>query len=125
MGKATINEMEINGITYVPKDSVANVKAESLDGMEYAIIRTNSAGVHAGYIEKEDGKLVTLKKSRRLWYWSGASTLSQLAVDGTSNADDCKFPCEVETIRITEAIEVIPCTEKARKSIEGVKIWKQ
>jgi len=48
-----------------------------------------------------------------------------LAVDGVSNPASCKFPCVVKTITLTQAIEIIPCTEKARKSIEGVAIWKR
>jgi len=91
----------------------------------YVIVRTYSAGVHAGELASRDGKEVVLKNSRRIWYWAGAASLSQLAVDGTSRPNLCKFPCAVSEITLTEAIEIIPCTEKARKSIEGVKVWEQ
>jgi hypothetical protein len=100
-------------------------KAESYDGMEYVIIRTYSAGCFAGYLKKRDGKEVELAKARRLWYWSGASSLSQLSIDGVANPGNCKFPEEVEKLILTEAIEIIPCTKKAKKSIADVKIWKQ
>jgi len=124
--KTDINEIEVNGVEYIRKDSIkTNDPAEKLDGMEYCIVRTYSAGVFAGYVEKEDGKEIILKKSRRIWYWDGAASLSQLAVDGTSKPDSCKFPCEVPEERIKEAIEVIPCSEKAKKSIQAVKIWEQ
>ena len=91
---------------------------------KYCIIRTYSAGVHAGTLKSKDGKEVVLTDSRRIWYWDGAATLSQLAVDGTSKPDNCKFPGPAPEILLTEAIEIIPCTAKAQKSIEAVAIWK-
>lgn len=90
---------------------------------KYAIVRTYSAGVFAGEIVKRNGKEVEMKNARRLWYWAGAASLSQLAMEGTSTPDKCKFPCPVESVILTEAIEIIPCTAKARKSIEGVSVW--
>ena len=92
---------------------------------KYVIVRTNSAGVFAGTLESRNGKEVVLVDARRLWYWSGAASLSQLAVDGTSNAQACKFPCEVPRVTLLEAIEILDVTEKARRSIKGVAIWKQ
>jgi len=112
-------------------DGVEYVKAEDVNVMancgtwEYVIIRTYSAGVHAGYLQSREGKEVVLRNARRIWYWEGAATLSQLAMEGTSKPDDCKFPCEVDSITLTEAIEVIPCTEKARESIQGVPVWEE
>ena len=94
--KQKINELEINGVIYVPKGT-ENKKAESMDGFEYCIVRTYSAGVFAGYIKKEEGQEAIVLNARRLWYWSGASSLSQLAVDGVANPNDCKFPVEVKT----------------------------
>ncbi len=113
----------IDGVEYTSKSS----KAEKLDGMNYVCIRSYDAGCFCGYLkeESEDGKKVTLLKARRLWYWSGASSLSQLAMEGVKNPDDCKFPCEVESIKIMNVCEIIEMTEKARESIQGVKEWKQ
>ena len=111
----------IDGIEYVPKDSQTPKK----DGLEYVIIRTYSAGVFAGYLKESNGKEVVLINARRLWYWDGAASLSQLSQDGTSKPDTCKFPCEVPRITLTEAIEVIPTTEKAMKSIKEVAIWEE
>jgi hypothetical protein len=116
--------MKINEVEYVRKDSI-NHKATELSGMPYVIIRTYSAGVFAGYLESRNGKEGTVINARRLWYWSGAASLSQLAVDGTSNPKDCKFPCEVDKIELTEIIEVLSCTEKAKKSIQEVTVWKK
>lgn len=91
---------------------------------KYVIVRTYSAGVHAGILKSRNGREVVLENARRLWYWDGAATLSQLAVDGTNAPKKCKFPCEVPEMLLTEAIEIIPTTEKAHKSITGVFVWK-
>jgi len=90
---------------------------------DYVIIRTYSAGVFAGELAKRDGKEVTLKNARRLWYWAGAASLSELAQRGTSKPNQCKFPVEVAQIILTEAIEILSVTVEARISIENVPIW--
>ena len=90
----------------------------------YVIVRTCSAGVFAGTLVSREGKEVVLKNARRLWYWSGAASLSQMAVDGTSKPDQCKFPVEVPSVTLTEAIEILPVTKEAQKSIASVPVWK-
>ena len=124
MNETNINEVTIDGVLYIRKDK-QNKKAEELNGMKYCIVRTYSAGVFAGYIESRIGTEIVLKNVRRIWYWDGAASLSQLAVDGTSKPENCKFPCEVEKIELLQVIEIIECTEKSKKSIESVEIWKQ
>lgn len=89
----------------------------------YVVVRTQSAGVHAGVLHGRDGKDVELHDSRRLWYWDGAATLSELAMSGVSKPENCKFPAPVSRIVLTEAIEVIDCTDAAQQSIKGVKEW--
>lgn len=89
----------------------------------YVIVRTYSAGVFAGVLESRAGKEVRLSNARRLWYWAGAASLSQLAVSGTSKPKECKFPVEVPSVELTEAIEILDVTPEARKSIAEVPIW--
>ncbi len=89
----------------------------------YCIVRTYSAGVFAGYLESRDGKEVILNQARRIWYWEGAASLSQLAMEGTKKPDKCKFPCAVNQVLLTEVIEIIPCTDIAINSIKKVPIW--
>jgi hypothetical protein len=120
-----INEIEINGIKYVKKDSIVENKlAESVDGMKYVICRTYSAGVFAGYLKSRTGQEVVMKNARRLWYWDGAASLSQLAIDGVSEPQNCKFPQEVETVELLQVVEILDVTEKAQKSIKTVGVWK-
>ncbi|CAB4132605.1 hypothetical protein UFOVP255_35 [uncultured Caudovirales phage] len=90
----------------------------------YVIVRTYSAGVFAGNLLSREAREVTLTNARRIWYWAGAASLSQLAMEGTSKPAECKFPCEVDQVLLLEAIEILSVTEKARQSIKQVPIWK-
>ena len=120
------DEIEIDGKAYVLKESITGFQtAKKLNGLEYKLVRTYSAGVFAGYQENREGKEATLLNARRIWYWDGAASLSQLAVDGTSKPENCKFPVEVPKVELTEVIEVLDVTEKARKSIASVKVWEK
>jgi hypothetical protein len=121
MSKTTINEVEINGQTYVLKGTENN-KAKQLEGMDYVVVRTYSAGVFAGYLKSRDSKEVQLVDAIRLWYWDGAASLSQLATDGVSKPTNCKFGVPVN-VTLTEAVEIIETTDKARESIQGVESW--
>lgn len=89
------------------------------------IVRGDRSGVFFGTLAKREGMEVTLTDCRRLWYWDGAASISQLAVDGVSKPNSCKFTVTVAEILIMDAIEIIPCTDKAIKSIEGVEEWKR
>lgn len=91
----------------------------------YVIFRTYSAGVFAGEFVSRKGKEGVLKNARRLWRWAGAASLSQLAMEGTSKPAECKFPCPVDRVELTEIIEVLDCTDIARASIEGVLVWSE
>lgn len=90
----------------------------------YYIVRCNRAGVFAGEIESREGQEVKMKNVRRLWYWNGACSLSELAKSGTKEPDDCKFTVTIDEIELLETIEIIKCTKEAEKSIKGVKEWK-
>lgn len=109
-------EITINGTVYVPKES-------KTEGMEYVIVRTHSAGVFAGYLESRQGQEVVLKNARRIWYWEGAASLSQLATEGTKKPENCKFPCEVTKVTLMQAVEILSVTEAAHHSIAGVPLW--
>ena len=93
--------------------------------MKYMIVRTYSAGVFAGEVESRSGQEVVMRNARRLWYWSGAASLSQLAMEGTKDPENCKFPCAVDRVELLQAIELLDVTDQARKSIESVPVWKK
>ena len=87
------------------------------------IVRTYSAGVFLGTVAERNGKEAVLTNARRIWYWDGAASLSQLAMDGTSKPENCKFPAAVPQVLLTEVIEIIPASEKAINSITAVPVW--
>ena len=89
------------------------------------IVRGDSSGVFFGTLVAKDGREVKLEKCRRIWYWDGAASISQIAVEGVKNPDNCKFTVTVDEIIILDAIEIIPCTGNAIEIIEGVKEWKR
>lgn len=115
----------IGGVEYAPKSN-SNL-APLVDGLPYVIIRTYSAGVHMGYLKSKEytnaGIVVELVKTRRIYSWSGAMTLSQLALEGSTKPADCKFTVEIPSITIV-AIEIIPVSETSEKILKGVKAWK-
>ena len=93
--------------------------------MAKVIVRADRAGVFYGEIKERVGSEVTMTNVRRLWYWDGAASLSQLATNGTTAAKNCKFTVYVPEMTILGVIEIIPCTDKAIASIEGVESWKR
>ena len=90
---------------------------------KYYIVRGAQSGVFAGEIVSRNGREIEMKNARRLWYWDGACTVSELAKNGTQEPDNCKFTVVVKKIEILDAIEIIECTAKAEKSIKGVQKW--
>lgn len=97
---------------------------------EYVLVRTRDAGVFAGNLHSPVTEItapmpesLVLTDVRRIWYWDGAASLSQLAVDGTSKPEFCKFPAPVPKAALNGVIEVLAVTSKARKSIESVPVW--
>lgn len=91
---------------------------------KYYIVRGDRSGVFAGEIESRNGREVIMKNVRRLWYWDGACSISELSVNGTARPRDCKFTIVVEKLEILDAIEIIECTKIAEDCIKGVKEWK-
>lgn len=94
---------------------------------KYSIVRCRGAGVFLAQVVKrsKDGTQASLKDSRRLWYWAGASSLSQLAIEGTKKPNECKFPIAMPLQEVNEVLEIIPVTDAAKKNIDSVPIWEQ
>ena len=91
---------------------------------KYVIVRTYSAGVFAGVMKSRKGQEVELTKARRLWYWDGAASLSQIAIQGVKAPANCKFAMPVYVL-LTQAIEILAVTKAAQKNIEAVPVWKR
>ena len=96
---------------------------------QQVIIRSANAGIFFGKLESKESTIagveVVLCNCRRLWYWDGAASISQIALKGVSKPENCKFTVTVEKIQIMQVIEIIPCTEEAITSINSVLIWEK
>lgn len=91
---------------------------------QLCIVRCYGAGVFFARVESLDGQTAQLRDARRLWYWDGAASLSQLAMEGVKAPENCRFTVTVPKLTVTQVIEIIPCTEQATASINGVSVWK-
>lgn len=91
---------------------------------KYYIVRGDRSGVFAGNIAGRNGQEVEMKNVRRIWYWDGACSVSELSKNGTQKPENCKFAVEIDNMEILDAIEIIECTKTAIKSIRGVEAWK-
>jgi hypothetical protein len=85
---------------------------------KFCVIRTESAEVHAGVILaiSQDGKVVDLENSVRIWRWKGAFTLSEVSQKGV--AESSRISTSVPFIQLCGVIEKIPCSKKARKNLK-------
>jgi hypothetical protein len=82
---------------------------------EFVIVRTYSAGVHMGTLRECNGTAVLLEDARRLWRWNNAFTLNEASQEGVGEESRISDP--VPAILITQAIEVIPCSQKAKANL--------
>lgn len=120
-----LTEIEINGEKYVRKSAIKGVVC---NGMKAVLIRSEASGVHYGYLEIKEytpsGCAVKLVDSRRVWSWKGAATLSQMAIEGVTCPDECKFSMVVPEIEIIGVVEIIPLTSIALDNLNNVQVWK-
>jgi len=83
---------------------------------EFVIVRTYSAGVHVGTLLESSGTAVLPGQSSRIWRWRGANTLDELSLYGADEGHT-RISEPVARKMLTEAIEIIPCTEKAKANL--------
>lgn len=83
------------------------------------IVRTYSAGVWFGTVSEKSGNEVIVTNARRMWRWHAAESisLSAVALHGIKESNS-KIAEAVPSVWL-EAIELIPCSDKAIKAIEG------
>ena len=91
---------------------------------QYFIVRCDSAGVFFGKIKERSADEVTMTNVRKLWYWKGACAVEEIAMNGVKVPLECKFTVTIPEMVVANPIQVIPCTDAAVKSINGVKEWK-
>ena len=90
---------------------------------EKVLVRGVQSGVYFGTLVERNGQEVEMKDVRNLWRWNGANTLLDLAENGARKTGDCRFSNKVDSLVLTDVCEIVPCSEKAIKVIEGVSEW--
>ena len=107
---------------------MATKKATKQHARQYVIVRCDKAGVHCGFLEKQTRDHLVLTQSRRVWYWNGAASISEIAVHGLNPAKSasCKIAAEVSRIQLrqSDVCEVIEMHDAGRESIQGMPVWR-
>jgi hypothetical protein len=113
-----MNDVIINGEVFVKKTNPTTIK----------VVRSYAAGVFFGEVVSEkhevSGLVVEMRNARRIWYWKGAASLSQLAQSGVTCPDECKFPESVDSVKLMNVVEILDVTDAALKSLHSVPVWK-
>ncbi len=118
MGK-TIN---IDGIEYIEKSTSPELSADG-----FVLIRSYASGVHFGIIERQrdtlQGLEVVLKNARRIHYWEGAASLSQVAMEGVL-AENSRVAMMLPSITVQNVIETIPLSVDGFHNLSNQPVWK-
>jgi hypothetical protein len=120
--------IKIDDIEYIRKDSISQTQTVLVNGLKPVLVRSYGAGVHIGFLKEEKftqaGKVVILINTRRIFYWDGAASISQMALEGVNKVKNCKFSVVLAENEIVNVIETIPLTDKAFKNLYEVPVWK-
>lgn len=94
----------------------------------YVIARCRDAGVHAGVLVSTDDHHTVLRDTRRIWSWSGAASLSEIAVYGLNPAKCSSSRIgavePLKRLRDADICELTVCTPEGRASVEGMPVWR-
>ena len=83
----------------------------------FVLVRTYSAGVHCGTLAEQSGTAALLRDARRIWRWRGANSLHEMAVGGAAMGWT-RISGPVPEILLLQAVEIIPCSDAARKNLQ-------
>ena len=87
------------------------------------IARIERAGVFHGTLDYIDNDILRLKDARRIYYWNGALSVTDIAAKGITGG---KVTIPVTTVEFMSdnVVELNECSEDASKAIEEIKPWK-
>lgn len=105
-----------------------SAKKSPKEPQEYVIARCRDAGVHAGYLVSTSATHTVLRDARRIWYWTGAASLSEIAVYGLNpqKSQGSKIAAPVKSVRLRDSdiCELTVCTDEGRASVTGAPVWR-
>lgn len=87
------------------------------------IIRGDRSGVFFGTLKSLNGQTAEVENCRKIWRWYGAKSVEQISLDGVSS--NSNITQSVSSVIISDAIQTLPCTQKAIDIIENISEWKQ
>ena len=87
------------------------------------IARIERAGVFHGTLDYIDNEIIRLKDVRRIYYWNGALSVTDIAAKGITGG---KVTVPVSTVEFMsdKIVELNECSDESTKSIEAIKPWK-
>jgi hypothetical protein len=88
------------------------------------IARIDRAGVFHGTLAAKDAETTTMTDVRRIYYWRGALSVTDMSVTGVKAGSKVTVPAKRVEFETAKVIELIECTDKASKSIESIEPWK-
>jgi len=94
------DEIVVDGVVYTPKQKEMSNRI---------VVRCRNAGVHVGTKVSRDENTLVLKDANRIWKWSGAFTLSEVAMNGVDR-DNSRIATLVPevTLTVSDVCEEIP-----------------
>jgi hypothetical protein len=105
------DKITIDGVTY---QRVVKLSGRS-------VIRCRNAGVHVGTVKSRDAHTLILEDANRIWRWSGANTLSEVAMQGVNRSEATRIATMVPEIELTssDVCEVIPVAD----TVDLSEVW--
>lgn len=88
------------------------------------IARIDRAGVFHGTLAAKDAETTTMTDVRRIYYWRGALSVTDMSVTGVKAGSKVTVPAKRVEFETTKVVELIECTDEASKSIESIEPWK-
>ena len=87
------------------------------------IARIERAGVFHGTLDYFDSEILRLKDARRIYYWEGALSVTDMAANGLTGGKISAPVTKVEFLA-DKVVELNECSNKSSKTIETIKVWK-
>ena len=115
LDKLTIGEAKAIAAMFAAQ--TANPDAQHLPNPfigQCVLVRTYSAGVHAGTLVSAQGRECVLHNGIRIWRWKGSLSLSGVARQGITGGRTQR----THPVMLTEAIEYHMVSDEAWKSYE-------
>lgn len=84
------------------------------------LVRSYDAGVYFGTLTNVEGETCRLENVRNIWRWTGANTLSDVALYGIRG--DRVTPV-VSSMVLNRVCQILPLSDKAITNLESQPVW--